>query len=302
MIPIDVPSVVGGTAGLARVRERARRNRVRPGMNPEHFFMMRGDAVNDWNVKLLIAVLTIGLVVHDVRKNGRLDFLWVLLISSLFWFGLEGRGQLAGVRVIQERVLLGLDVTSHLWLTLGLQALAEASFWIVWPMWIVDQLLAVHERRARWRLVAIFCVPLVLYTLYLIPFAQEPVIGAPDAASRRLMFTTGQIVLWITVTLVLAYWLFRCTATTRRRAVWVFVFVALLGCYWQFSSWALGGRWVEVGNIDPEGGLQITGRASMLEEIALLLYSGIFEIGQMYLFFLALAYVFGLIRPYAEPA
>jgi len=266
-------------------------------MTPEHFFMMRGDAVNDWNVKLLIAFLTIGLVVHDVRKKDRFDFLWVLLISALFWFALEGRGQIAGVRVLQEKSLLGFDVTANLWLTLGLQSLAEASFWIVWSMWAADRTLAVRDRQARWRPIALFCVPLILYTLYLIPFAQEPVIGASDASSRRLMFTTGQIVVWIAVTLVVAYWIFRATATTRRRALYVFAFVAVLGCYWQFSSWALGGRWIEVGSVGPRGEFQITGRASTLEEIALLLYSGVFEIGQMYLFFLALAYLFRLIRP-----
>jgi len=267
-------------------------------MNPEDlFFMMRGDAVNDWNVKLLIALFTIWLVVQDVRKMGRFDLLWVLGISALFWFWLEGRGQIAGVRVLQEKSLLGFDVTPHLWFTLGLQSLAEASFWIVWPMWIVDRILVAPDSRARRGLVALFCVPLILYALYLIPFAREPVIGDPDAASRRLMFTTGQIVLWIVVTLVLGSWLWRASAMTRRRALAVFAFVAVLGCYWQFSSWAMGGRWIEVGSVGPEGAILITGRASTLEEVLLLTYSGVFEIGQMYLFFLAIAYLVRGIRP-----
>ncbi len=266
-------------------------------MSPEHFFMMRGDAANDWNVKLLVALVTVGVVVYDVRKRGRLDLFWVLLISAIFWVGLEGWGQINGVRILQEKSLLGIDVTPHRWLTLVLQALSEASFWIVWPMLIVDRLLAAEDSRSRWRLLALFCVPIVLYTLYLLPSAQEPVIGAPDASSRRLMFTTGQIIVWVAVTVILGLWLLRSSATTRRRALYVFVLVALLGCYWQFSAWVLGGRWIEVGSIRPDASFAITGRASTAEEITLLLYCGIFEIGQMYLFFLALAYLFRLIRP-----
>lgn len=233
--------------------------------------------------KLVAALLGLLLVAWDRRSQHRWDYLWVYLAGTLIWGGVELAMQTGGVRQMQSHMLFGRELAPVL--AQLIQGAAEGATFAVLALFVADRWLVDPRRPRPYMLFAIFSL-----ALFASSFRAHRGGGSMAVASRRdILDPVALLVLALLVVgSVYVAWRY---AGVRRRMFAMFVVMLGLGFIWTISQLLVGGRWVEVGDA-AAGSLQ---RAGPALTTAVLGYDIVFEIAAVYLPFLALPTLLGLI-------
>lgn len=258
-----------------------------------HVYMIRsGEFGTDFGAKLVMALLAVTLAGWDLWRHRRLDYLWVLLLGTVTWTGVELIMQAQGTRVMREGALLGIPLP-HAAKTL-LQGMAEGAAIAVGGVFIGDRLLRRPTRLAAALGLAGFCLWAVLATLRQGggPLAADAV----DPASRRDIFTPQALAFLGTMVAisVIAWW--RRPALRRRLAAMTLVML-VFATLWTLAEVAAGTRGIQV----PGPGGRGTVAAPDAVAVAALAYDVVVEITLAYVPFFAVPALLGRLRPEPLP-
>jgi hypothetical protein len=259
----------------------------------ESIFMIRGGFLGeDFSFKILFTFFTIALVLFDKIRNKRLDYFWVFVFGTIIWIGIEALLQVSGGRIMPNRILFGIQLP--LWLSLPIQCIAEGSFVAVFSLFIADLILDVNTKKYGIILLVITIVTLFI-TVFFIYGIETPNIGG-QVPSRRNVFKIGSVITVGIICGVAVYWLITTGPTPRKRGLYLFLFMLIIGGAWITFNVLAGQKWVEIGIENPNGTYSNLRRAPLLIEIVVLMYDIIFEIALIYVPFLAIPYMLGLIK------
>lgn len=264
-------------------------------------FMIRGGSFGfDYNVKLLMTIVTLVIVIYDWRTKKRKDYIWVFLAGAIIWSLAELAMQLMGTRIMEIHLLFGLPIP--LWLSAPLQGISEGAFMAIAGLFVTDRLIDgaswkinVEGKRAMIEIAAFiaFYIILTLVGRVFVEGFQVPNVGG-DVPSRRTMFTLIPVI--FTGIMVASGILF--IATTKKdlriRSVYMFLIMVLFATIFTVTSYANGTRWIEVGT------LTNLARAPPLIEFGALAYDAVIEIAAMYVPFLSIPCFFRLIKSTQE--
>ena len=64
--------------------------------------------------------------------------------------------------------------------------------------------------------------------------------------SRREVFPIWELLIFILITPAI-YWIITTDYKTRKRGIYMFIMMFILGCIWYLAYWLSGQRWVEIG-------------------------------------------------------
>jgi hypothetical protein len=259
----------------------------------ESVFMIRGGYLGeDFSFKFLFTFFTIALIIFDKTRNKRLDYFWVFLVGTLIWIGIEASLQLSGGRIMPNRVLFGIELP--LWLSLPIQAVAEGSFVAVFSLFIADLIMDVNTKKYGIIVLAISLVILFI-TVFFIYGIETPNIGG-QVASRRNVFKIGSVIIVGIICGVAVYWFITTGPIPRKRGIYMFFFMLILASAWITFNIFAGQKWVEIGIENPDGTYSNLRRAPLLIEIMTFIYDIVFEVALIYMPFLAIPYMLGLIK------
>lgn len=268
----------------------------------ESIFMIRGGFFGyDFSIKLIITLFAISLCYYDWRKNEkRLDYFWVFLIGTLIWSLAEFLLQLVGIRELQEKYLFGINITSWFWLTIPLQGMSEGAFVAVLSLFVGDRVLN-KEKRKEGLFVFLGYIIIRYGITYSILFSigynfLDVNVGDLDVPSRRDIFTIPSVIYLAVFITPFIYWFIRTNKQSRKRANFMFSIMFINISLWTILEWLTGQRWIEVGIKTSEGTYLYLTRAPPLIEVLALAYDVIIEIVLMYMPFLAIPYLLGLIK------
>jgi hypothetical protein len=272
----------------------------------ESIFMIRGGFFGyDFSIKLIITLFAISLCYYDWRKNEkRLDYFWVFLIGTLIWSLAELLLQLVGIRELQEKYLFGIDITSWFWLTIPLQGMSEGAFVAVLSLFVGDRILNREKRKEGKIGLFIFLGYIIIRygIVYSILFSMgsnflNVNVGDLDVPSRRDIFTIPSLIYLAVFIAPFIYWYIRTNKQARKRANFMLAIMLINISLWTILEWLTGQRWIEVGIKTSEGTYLYLSRAPALVEFLALAFDVIVEIALMYMPFLAIPYLLGLIKP-----
>ena len=265
----------------------------------ETVFMIRGgDFGQDFGQKLIFSIIPILICFYDWKTNDkRKDYFWVFLIASVFWALTELAIQLLGTRVLQQKFFFGINITNVLWLTIPLQGMQEAGFVAVIGMLFGDRILN-KETRKKW--IMIFGIFLLIYLPLYLPYGinfNNVNVGDLSIPSRRDMFTLMSVMFILIMSGFAFIWIItRKSVEVRKRGLFMWLMMALFIAWWEFLSWITGERWIEVGIVNLDGSYSNLLRAPALIEFFVLVYNVVIETSLIYVPFLALPYLSGLIK------
>jgi hypothetical protein len=268
----------------------------------ESIFMIRGGIFGyEFSIKLLITIFAIYLCYYDWKTNDkRLDYFWVLLIGTIIWSLAEFLLQLVGIRELHEKYLFGFDITYWFWLTIPLQGISEGAFIAVLSLFVGDRFLSKVKKREGIFIFlgySIIRYGIVYGLLFIIGDNFLDVnIGDPNVPSRRDIFTIPSIIYLAVLITPFVYWFIRADKNSRKRAIIMFYVMFFNVTIWTILEWLTGQRWIEVGIKTSEGTFLNLMRASPLIELLSIAYDVIIEIVLIYMTFLAIPYLLGLIK------
>lgn len=248
-------------------------------------FMIR-DAMygRDFTPKLATAVIAIALVLWDVVRHKRLDYVWVFAFGTVIWGGAEAFLHLQGIRDMPERTLFGQPMA--LPLSYLLQGMAEGAFVAVAGLFVGDRLLV---RASRWKAaVALAGLAVLILSSTVRSFRRMEGLGA--VASRRDLLDPTSLGLLLVVVVVSAVFVWK-WEQWRPRTFAMFGVMLVIGTVWTVTQVALGGRWVEVGSA-------ATGYrdAGTVVTVLALAFDVVIEIAATYVPFLAIPVMLRLMR------
>ncbi|MHA1915288.1 MAG: hypothetical protein ACW986_04730 [Promethearchaeota archaeon] len=259
-------------------------------------FIIRGGFFGwEFTFKLVYVILGLILCIYDWRKNNRKDYFYVLIFGSLLYIGSEVMLFFFGGRVMQEKLLFGLDITSMSWLWIPLLAIGDVVVLGVIAIFFADRIRN-SETRKKWGIIFIiwvFCRDVLPYLIIIglgDTFATVSV-GDPLIPSRRNMIETGTLIALSIMVILGVIWLLRTDKKSRRRGLYMLGVMLILMTAWTFGEWFAGQRWIEIG---PEGGPWIYAPALM--QVGMLLYDIVVEMGLFTLCFLAFPSFLKLIK------
>lgn len=116
-----------------------------------------------------------------------------------------------------------------------------------------------------------------------------------DVPSRREVFPLWSLLIPILVALAI-YWFLTTDKFSQKRGLCMFVTMFILGCIWYLFYWLSGQRWVEIGMKNPDGTYSNLRRAEPIVEFSVIIYNAVVEIALIYMPFLAIPYLLGLIK------
>ena len=260
--------------------------------------MIRGGYFGwEFTHKLLYVIFGLILCIYDWKKNKRKDYFWVFIFGTMLYLGSEIMLFFGGGRVMQEKYLFGINVTSMHWLTIPLMAVGDVVMLTVIALFFADRIRNVETRKiwgilfVAW-LVCRYMIPsLILFSLGY-TFATIPQNAGEDLIpSRRNMTEIGSLIaLSITISIGLI-WLFKTDKKLRKRGLYMIGVMVILMTVWTFGEWFAGQRWIEVG---PEDGPWTL--APPLLQFAMLVYDILIEMGLFTLCFLAIPALLKLIK------
>ncbi|MFO7798016.1 MAG: hypothetical protein R6W84_17890 [Promethearchaeia archaeon] len=268
----------------------------------ESIFMIRGGIFGyDFSVKLLIALFGITLCYYDWKENEkRLDYFWVFLIGTLIWSLAEFLLQLVGIRELQDKFFFGINITSCFWFTIPLQGMSEGAFVALINLFVGDRLLDKEKRKEG--LFVLFGYHIINFGItYSILFSLgynflNVNVGDLSVPSRRDIFTIPSLIYLALFIAPFIYWYIRTNKRLRKRANHMFLLMLITVSIWTLLEWLTGQRWIEVGIKTSEGTYSNLTRAPPLIEFLALAYDVVIEIVLMYMPFLAIPYLLGLIK------
>jgi len=258
----------------------------------ESIFITRGGFWGEeYDFKLLFAVIAIIISIIDWKWNNRKDYFWVYLISFLFWSFIEFILHILNIRVMPNSYLFGIEIPKIL--SIPLQGLAEGTTVGVIALFITDLYLDKDTRKYS---LIVFGIVVVLITLIMFSHGiYIPNVGG-EVPSRRDVFPIWELIL-IPLMLPVFIWIKRADNQTRKRGYHMFITMFILGCIWYLMYWMSGQRWAEIGIKNPDGTFSNLTRAPGWIEFLTILYNAFVEIALIYMILLALPYLLGLIKP-----
>jgi len=253
-------------------------------VNLEPIYMIRDASFGqDFTPKLLAALIAIGLVAWDWRKQRRRDYLWVFVVGTVIWAAAEAFLSIQGIRDMPERTLLGRPLS--LPVSYLIQGMGEGAFVAVLGLFVGDRVLNPSTRRRG------FIIGLVgLVLLALVTFRSRRFLMPDLEASRRDMLST-QSLLALLVLCIIGIVFYVARREWRPRTMMMFTYMLVFGTVFTLTQVAIGGRWIEV---DAAGGGYE--RAGLMLTIFGLAFDVVFEIALAYVPFLAIPVFLGLIR------
>ncbi len=257
----------------------------------ESIFIVRGGFWGEeYDFKLLFAVVAFVICVVDWKWKERKDYFWVFLTGFVFWSLVELILQLIGIRDMPNRYLFGVSIP--FWLSIPLQGLSEGVSVGIVGLFITDLYI---EKNTRKFSALMFTITVVL--IFLVMFSHgiyTPNVGG-DVPSRRDVFPIWELIIFVLIAPAL-YWFITADRIAKKRGARMFITMFMLGCVWYLAYWLSGQRWVEIGIKNPDGTYSNLRRAEPIVEFIIMIYNALIEIALLYMPFLAIPYILKLIK------
>ena len=262
----------------------------------EGIFIIRGGFFGwEFTHKLLYVIFGLILCVYDWKKNKRKDYFWVLIFGTMLYIGSETMLFFFRGRVMQEKFLFGMDITTMPWLWIPLLSLGDVVMLAVIAIFFADRIRNL-ETRKKWGIlfiVWVFCRDVLPY-LILFGFSNrfDNINSGYDLIySRRNMIEMGTIIALLTLVSISIIWLVKTDKKSRKRGLYMIGVMFILMTVWSFGEWFSGQRWIEIG---PEEGPWPL--APPLLSFAMFAYDIVIEMGLFTVCFLAFPYFLKLIK------
>jgi len=249
----------------------------------------------EFTLKLVYVVLGLVLCIYDWKKNNRKDYFWVLIFGTLLYLGSETMLFFFGGRVMQDKLLFGLDITNMTWLWIPLLSIGDVVVLAVIALFFADRLRN-SETRKKWGIffiIWLFCRDILPYLILVGLGSTFATISINDTfiPSRRNMIEIGTLTALPITIIIAVVWLIRTNKESRKRGLYMFGVMLILMTVWTFGEWLAGQRWIEVG---PEEGPWTLAHPPI--QIGMLLYDIVVEMGLFTLSFLAIPSLLKLIK------
>ena len=257
----------------------------------ESVFIVRGGFWGEeYEFKLLFAIVAIIITIFDWKWKDRKDYFWVFLTGAIFWTSVELMLHLTGVRDMPDRYLFGREIP--IWISIPMQGLSEGVSVGIMGLFITDLYL---DKEMRKYSIMVFII--VVIGMGLVMFSHgiyTPNVGG-EVPSRREVFPLWSLLILVLVSPAI-YWFIKTDNESRTRGIYMFIIMFILGCIWYLFYWLSGQRWVEIGTKNPDGTYSNLRRADPVIEFSVIIYNAIVEIALIYMPFLAIPYLLGLIK------
>jgi hypothetical protein len=258
----------------------------------ESIFIIRGGFWGEeYDFKVLFALVAVIVCVYDWKWKHRKDYFWVFLTGFIFWSLVELLLQQLGIRDMTRRFLFGSEIP--MLLSIPLQGLSEGVTVGIIGLLITDLYLKKETKKYSFMVFG-----MVMIAITLIMFSHgiyEPNIGG-DVPSRRNVFPVWELLIIILAAPAI-YWIITTDPASRRRGLYMFMVMFILGCAWYLVYWLSGQRWVEIGIKHADGTYSNLRHAGSFLELLVIIYNAFVEIALIYMPFLAIPYLLGLIKP-----
>ena len=257
----------------------------------ESIFIVRGGFWGEeYDFKVLFALIAVGITILDWKLKDRKDYFWVFLTGFIFWSLVELILLLFNIRDMPNRYLFGMKIP--IWLSIPLQGLSEGVSVGIMGLFITDLYLDRELRKYSFItfIIVVFGIALVMFSHGI----YTPNVGE-DVPSRREVFPLWSLLIPILVAPAI-YWFFTTDRESRKRGLSMFITMFILGSIWYLFYWLSGQRWVEIGTKNPDGTYSNLRRAEPIIEFSVILYNATVEIALIYMPFLAIPYLLGLIK------
>ena len=262
----------------------------------DNIYIIRGGFFGwEFTHKLLYIIFGLVICIYDWKKNKRKDYFWLLIFGTMMYIGSETMLFLSEGRIMYEKFLFGMNVTSMHWLSIPMMAIADVVILSIICLFFADRI-RTPETRRKWGflfIIWLFCRDIVPYIILFSlgnTFATIS-IGDPFIPSRRSMIEIGTLTaLSITIAIGII-WLFTTDKESKKRGLYMIAVMLILMTVWTFGEWLAGQRWIEVG---PEGGPWTLAPPPL--QFGMLAYDIVIEMGLFTLCFLAIPALLKLIK------
>jgi hypothetical protein len=258
----------------------------------ESFFIVRGGFWGEeYDFKILFAVLAALVAITDWKWKRRKDYFWVFLTGFILWTSIEFILNLTGIRDMPNRYLFGNIIP--IWVSVPLQGLSEGVSVGIFGLFITD--LYIDKKMRKFSLIIFVFITILLFFIMFSHGIYTPNVGG-DVPSRREVFPLWSLFIPILIAPAI-YWFIITDDRSRTRGLYMFITMFILGCIWYTFYWLSGQRWVEIGIKNPDGTYSNLRRADLIIELIVIVYNALVEIALIYMPFLAIPYLLGLIKP-----
>ncbi|MHA2392423.1 MAG: hypothetical protein ACXAEX_10815, partial [Promethearchaeota archaeon] len=104
-------------------------------------FIIRGGFFGwEFTHKLLYVLGGLILCIYDWKKNKRKDYFWIFIFGTLLYIGSEVMLFFFGGRIMQEKLLFGINITAMLWLWIPLLSIGDVVMLAVIAIFFADRL------------------------------------------------------------------------------------------------------------------------------------------------------------------
>lgn len=210
--------------------------------------MVNGPGWVDYSFNLLVTLVALLVAIYDWKTRQRKDYLWVFLVGTFFWAGVEFVLHLAGIRVMPTREIFGIEIP--LYLGLLLSGTSEAAYTAVIALFVADRLWLQKTKNWKEGVFGIFAIMVGMPLLSAgIEGIQDPtaLIGTMNVGSRRSMFDPVSLIFTATMGILVIIWMVKTNPEFRRRAFYMYLAMMLYMAIWTVTTVMAGTRWVEVG-------------------------------------------------------
>jgi len=252
----------------------------------ENIYMIRNGALGtNFEMKVLFTTVGVLICLYDWLTRRRKDYLWVFLLGAMGGFLAEWALQVSGNRVMPQNYLWGYPIP--IWASALLRATCEGSAFMIVCLFFTDRLLE-GKGRLRWCVFLLLTAAFIVVSSLVGRHAFKDIGGL--VASRRHIFEPKVVLGLLGLMFFDAAWLAKAKKPVYRRAMYFFLIVAVLTSCWTMAEYAANTRWIEIAR----AGYLL--EAAPLLEFIVFVWDILAETAFIYLAFLALPYILGLIK------